>query len=253
MCARDRSKSAYSLNAVAHTLEFLEALCEEDATEGIRLSRLGARLGLAKSNVYRLLMTFEDWGFVEREPASGRFRLGLSAYEMGQKVLLRMSLRQKVRPVMEELARECNETVYLAVRRDGEYLLLDMAECSQRVQAISLLGRRFPLGVGAPGQLFAYFEAGPDPGEIHPESEFPLRRQGFRIDRAGFGEELVTLAVPLLRSDSSLVGCLCLVGPDFRLSETRVESDLLPALREAGDAISRNFGFRRRALGKLRL
>ena len=141
MCARDRSKSAYSLNAVAHTLEFLEALCEEDATEGIRLSRLGARLGLAKSNVYRLLMTFEDWGFVEREPASGRFRLGLSAYEMGQKVLLRMSLRQKVRPVMEELARECNETVYLAVRRDGEYLLLDMAECSQRVQAISQIGR----------------------------------------------------------------------------------------------------------------
>lgn len=253
MCARFRSKSAYSIDAVAHTLEFLEALCDEDESEGIRLSRLGTRLGLAKSNVYRLLMTFEDWGFVEREPASGRFRLGLSAYEMGQKVLLRMSLRQKVRPVMEELARECNETVYLAVRREGEYLLLDMAECNQRVQAISLLGRRFPLGVGAPGQLFANFEAGSDPEDLHPEPELLPRRQGFCIDRTGFGEGLVALAVPLLRSDKSLVGCLCLVGPDFRLSAYRVESDLLPALREAGDAISRNFGFLRRALGKVRL
>lgn len=253
MCAQYRSKSSYSINAVSHTLEFLDALCDEDNSEGIRLSRLGARLGLTKSNVYRLLMTFEEWGFVEREPASGRFRLGLSAYEMGQKVLLRMSLRQKVRPVMEELARECNETVYLAVRREGTYLLLDMAECSQRVQAVSLLGRKFSLGVGAPGQLFANYEGGPELGGLHPGPEFQPLRQGYCVDREGFGAGLVGLAVPLLRSDSSLLGCLCLVGPDFRLCTDRVERDLLPALREAGDAISRKFGYLRRTQGKVRL
>jgi DNA-binding IclR family transcriptional regulator len=253
VCARYRSKNAYSINAVANTLEFIEALCDEDASEGIRMSRLGARLGLAKSNVYRLLMTFEEWGFVEREPASGRFRLGLSAYEMGQKVLLRMSLRQKVRPVMEELARESNESAYLAVRREKEYLLLDMAECSQRVQAVSLLGRKFPIGVGAPGQLFANYEAGSDPGELYPDPELLLRRQGYSIDHEGFGAGLVGVAVPLQRSDGSLLGCLCLVGPDFRLSNDRVERDILPALREAGDAISRKFGYLRRALGKVRL
>lgn len=253
MCARYRSKSDYSINAVAHTLEFLEALCDEDTTEGIRMSRLGARLSLTKSNVYRLLMTFEEWGFVEREPASGRFRLGLSAYEMGQKVLLRMSLRQKVHPVMEELARECNETVYLAVRREETYLLLDIAECSQRVQVVSLLGRKFPLGVGAPGQLFTHYTAGQVPGEFPHGPENLLGRKGYCIDREGFGAGLVGLAVPLLRTDSSLLGCLCLVGPDFRLSEDRVERDVLPALLEAGDAISRKFGYLRRALGKVRL
>lgn len=63
MCPKYRSKNIYSIHAVSNALEFLDALCEEGDSEGIRLSSLGKRLGLAKSSVYRLLMTFEDWGF----------------------------------------------------------------------------------------------------------------------------------------------------------------------------------------------
>lgn len=253
MCAQCRSKSSYSINAVSHTLEFLDALCDEDNSEGIRLSRLGARLGLTKSNVYRLLMTFEDWGFVEREPVSGRFRLGLSAYEMGQKVLLHMGLRQKVRPVMEELARECNETIYLAVRREQEFLLLDMAESRQRVQVAPLLGQRFPLTPSAPGQLFQSYDAGSASSQPEQGVEQPGVRPGYGIDRNTLGEGIVCLAVPLLRATDSIVGCLCLVAPAFRLTESRVQGESLPALREAGEAISRKFGYLRHSPGKVKL
>ena len=245
-----RSKNNYSIHAVSNALEFLDALCDEGDSEGIRLSSLGARLGLAKSSVYRLLMTFEDWGFVEREPVSGRFRLGLSAYEMGQKVLLRMGLRQKARPVMEELARECGEAIYLAVRRDRDCLLLDLAESSQRVKIMSLLGQRFPLEQCAAGQMFLNY---PNPGEAPAAAAMELRRKGYCLDQGGLGEGIVCLAVPLLRDAETIVACLCMVGPAFRMTEQHLTMILLPDLREAGDAISRKLGYLRRAQGKVRL
>lgn len=249
-----RSKNIYSIHAVSNALEFLNALCDEGDSEGIRLSSLGARLGLAKSSVYRLLMTFEDWGFVEREPVSGRFRLGLSAYEMGQKVLLRMGLRQKARPVMEELARECGEAVYLAVRRDRGCLLLDLAESSQRVKVVSLLGRQFPLEQCAAGQLFLAYPVATaaNRNQAPAAAAMDLRRKGYCIDQGGLGEGIFSLAVPLLRDAETIVACLCMVGPAFRMSEPHLTLNLVPELREAGDAICRQLGHLR-AQGKLRL
>lgn len=174
---------------------------------------------------------------------------------MGQKVLLRMGLRQKARPVMEELARECGESIYLAVRRDRDCLLLDLAESSQRVKIMSLLGQRFPLEQSAPGQLFLNYPptTSANPGEAPVAATMELRRKGYCVDQGGLGDGIVCLAVPLLRDAETIVACLCMVGPAYRMTEQHLTMNLLPDLREAGDAISRKLGYLRRSQGKVRL
>ncbi|PLX82525.1 MAG: hypothetical protein C0617_13925 [Desulfuromonas sp.] len=84
-------KDPHSIQAVENTLDVLEALSE--AGDEVRLSSLSEKLDMSKASVIRLLTAFEYRGYVERRKESDSYRLGLSAYEMGKKLLSRMSLR----------------------------------------------------------------------------------------------------------------------------------------------------------------
>lgn len=251
-----RGKETYSIQSVENALDMLEALCEE---EEVRLSRLSERLGMSKASVFRLLATFEGLGYVEREQGSGKYRLGLSAYEIGQKFLSRMGLLRHARSVMEQLVRQCNEAAYLIVRRENDALFLHMVDNAQQVKIISLAGRRFPLQSIAAGRLFLASPALADPGARLAKAQVPLlteeetssiRRLGFCLDLHGAGEGIACLAVPLFKESGDVAGALALLGPDFRMQPDRMKRDLLPLLREAGEIISSRLGYLGHYLGK---
>lgn len=256
-----REKESYSIQSVENALAVLEALCEEG--DEVRISHLSEKLGMNKTSVFRLLATFENRGYVEREKGSSKYRLGLSAYEIAQKFLSRMGLLRKGRPVMERLVRDCNEATYMTVRRDHEVLFLDLVDTSQQVKIMPLLGNRHPLTDNAAGKVFlAYGEpqeqsgrtarktaaAGPPPPP--PEELQSIRGQGACVDSGGLGEGVVSLAVPLFGPGGETPGCLCLVGPDFRLTPGRIAGELLPALKEAGEVISSKLGYLGHYLGR---
>ena len=118
----EKAKKIYAIQAVENALTVLEAIGEIDGD--IKITRLSETVGMSKASVFRLLSTFEKRGYIEKEE-EGKYRLGVSAYELSQKFLSRMGLLKEAKPVMERLVRECNETVYLAIRRNKEVLLLD--------------------------------------------------------------------------------------------------------------------------------
>jgi DNA-binding IclR family transcriptional regulator len=247
-----RGKDTYSIQSVEHALDVLEALSEEG--DEVRISQLSARLGMNKASVFRLLATFENRGYVERERGSGKYRLGLSAYEIGQKFLSRMGLLRKARPVMERLARQCNETVYLAVRRKEEVLFLDMVDTAHQVKILSLVGRRFPLPATAAGKILLAFggtsgqqadnSGGNSAGQpVAAEELAAIRLRSYSCDCHGVGAGIACVAVPLLKGDGEVAGALALLGPDFRMPPEKIEKELLPQLREAGEVVSSRLGF----------
>ncbi len=257
-----RGKDSYSIQSVENALAVLEALCEEG--EEVRISHLSERLGMNKTSVFRLLATFENRGYVEREKGTGKYRLGISAYEIGQKFLSRMTLLRHARPVVERLVRKCTEAVYIAVRRQEEALFLDLVDTSQQVRIVSLLGNRFPLTGNAAGKVILAHapekEAGPHsrskiafiPGLPCPEELLQIRQQGFCLECGALGEGVISLAVPLFGPGGQLSGSLCMVGPDFRLTPERMQNEFLPDLKETGEIISSKLGYLGHYLGKER-
>ncbi|PLX95561.1 MAG: IclR family transcriptional regulator [Desulfuromonas sp.] len=242
-----RQKESYSIQSVDNALDVLEALCDEG--DEVRISQLSERLGMNKTSIFRLLATFENRGYVEKEQRSGKYKLGLSAYEIGQKFLSRMGLLRKAKPVMEKLARACNEAIYLAVPSDNEVLLLDMVDTTQQVKIIPLLGNRYPITGPSAGRAIVAF------GETHQakcsfeelaalEAELVRsREQGGCYDQGSFGEGIASLAVPLIDAEGNVPGSLCIVGPEFRLTPEKIEQELLPSLIEAGIVISSKLGY----------
>lgn len=238
-----KGKKSYSIQSVDNALDLLEALSDEG--DEVRTARLGERLGMNKTSLFRYLATFENRGYVEHVKGSGKYRLGPSAYEIGQKFLSRMGLLRKARPVMEKMVRECDEAVYIVVRRDSDALFLDMVDTSQQVKIIPLAGKRYPVDVPAAGKvLIAY---GTDNREATADASMMeeltgIHRQGYCLDRGALGDGITSLAVPLFGSGGKLQASLSFIGPDFRLSQERIDAQLLPRLQEAGLTISSKLG-----------
>lgn len=234
-------KRPYAVQSVESALDVLEALSE--CSDGIGITRLSQRLSLSKAKVFRLLATFENRGYVEKEKRTGRYRLGASAFETGQKFLLSLSLLQKSKTVMESLAWRCNEAVYLGLRRGMEVLLLDMVDTLHQVKVVPLLGRRYPLEKVAAGVVLLAALGASETAVFAGEPWDGARKKGFARDCSALGEGISSIAVPLWNGAGEVVGSLCVVGPSFRFEETRVERELLPLLRQAGEIISSRSGY----------
>jgi len=247
-----REKESYSIQSVENALDVLEALCEE--SDDVRISRLSEKLNMNKTSVFRLLATLENRGYVEREQDSGKYRLGLSAYEIGQKFLSRMGLLSKARPVMERLARQCNEAIYLVVGRGENVLFFDLIDTPQQVKIVSLVGKRYPLPATSAGKILlahlpdeeislwrSHFQ---QKNQFFPTAEElqTIRQQGTCVDRGTLGDGIASLSAPLFGAGGKLPGSLCLVGPEFRLTPEPIERDLLPLLKEGAQTISSKLG-----------
>lgn len=245
--ATSEKKDTATIKSVHNALEVLEAFSE--CNEGIKLSRLSEQLNMNKSGLYRLLQVFKQRGYLEQDRSHGEYRLGLGAYMVGQKLVSNMELLRTVRPVMEELVRENKEAVYLAVRCDHKTLLFDNVDSRHPVNVMSLKGRSYPLAECAAGEILLAFGSQENkPTDIckqrlEPDQLVALKEQGYSRDVNRLGDGIASLAVPLLNESKSAVGCLCLVGPEFRFTDKTIHGDLLAPLIDAGQAISARLGY----------
>lgn len=120
--------------------------------QGLRLTEAIALSGLDRSTVHRQLACLIEEGFVDRAPDSKRYRLGIEAMQLGVAPMATTHLVQRFRPVMEDLARQSGDTVFLMVRSGDHALCLHREEAQQPEDALIVApGLRRVLGVSAVG------------------------------------------------------------------------------------------------------
>lgn len=107
-------KSAYpSLKTVIKVFKVLEVLGENQSAKA---SDLAEQLKIPRSNIYRLLETLTDLGFVARTLDS-RYGLSLKMFILGSTVVNSNQLPPIVRPYMARLAELSEENLNLAIMR----------------------------------------------------------------------------------------------------------------------------------------
>jgi DNA-binding IclR family transcriptional regulator len=253
-----REKSTYTVQTVEKALELLETLTEEagDAT----LPNLAKKLEISRNKAFRLLATLENRGLVEREEWSGNYRLGLSSVELAHRFLNCAGLIRHAHPIMEGLARKHDEAVYMTVLRGEEVLFLDMVDCDRQVKAASLVGKRFPFFTNAAGKVMKALESRdmlekfakqrkskdsrPDIARLEDELN-QIRDKGVAVDLEGLGDGIISVAVAVRDYAGKVVGALTMLGPSFRMVADRLDSEIIPSLREGAEMLSMRFGYAR--------
>lgn len=227
----------YSIESVGTALELLEAFCEVEGE--LCITHLAQRLGLTKSRVFRLLATFEQKGYVKKSTSQGKYNIGISAFETSRKLLTRLDLLSKAKPVMDALARECSESIYLAIPSGDDILLIEMANTDQQVQVIPLVGRRYPITDIAAGRvIFAHMTLGKTLSGEWATS----RDQGFCLDQDKLAEGVTSIAAPIFDARNQAIGSLCLIGPSFRLTEEKIKEFHISHIKHATSLISAKLG-----------
>ncbi len=145
---RGERNDSTGVQVIARAAEILRAL--KGQAEGLSLSQIANKVGLAKSTVYRIVRALEAERFVTSASPHGRIRLGLGLAPLAAWVNTEM--RQQIRPYMELLSKEVNETVDLAVLDDNLVFFIDQVVVPHRLQAISAVGATFPLHCTANGK-----------------------------------------------------------------------------------------------------
>jgi len=92
-------------------------------------TQVARELGVAKSTACRMLAALAASGMLERT-GSGRYRLGLRLFEIGQLAVDRLMLRELALPLLGELREVLRETAQLAVPVGADVLYVERLESS---------------------------------------------------------------------------------------------------------------------------
>ncbi|MCK0089243.1 IclR family transcriptional regulator [Rhodococcus sp. F64268] len=137
-----------TLSGVERTARILQAV---EAAGSSNLAEIARRTNLNEATVLRYLNSLSSLGFIERvEPAT--YRLGWEIFRLGQRTLSTQVPRAAIRPAMESLVTEFNETVNFAIVRQRAIVIVDVVESSRAVKKISFVGQSDPWHASALGK-----------------------------------------------------------------------------------------------------
>lgn len=119
--------------------------------DGLSLSQIAQRVGLARSTVHRLVTALQSERFLVAASPTGRVRLGPGLASLA--LTADRDVARKLHPFLVRLSRKLNETVDLGVLVGDHVLFIDHVAASQRLRAVSAVGAAFPAHCPANGKM----------------------------------------------------------------------------------------------------
>ncbi|GAA1262168.1 IclR family transcriptional regulator [Sphaerisporangium rubeum] len=245
MSPKATDESTYLRRVVA----VLRAFRADD--DGLGPAELARRTGLPKSTAHRIAADLAETGLLERHGAGTR--LGLTLFEIGQKVPRQRVLRDAALPYMSDLREATRQTVHLAVLEGHEVVYVEILPTPGGPDLPSRVGGRLPAVVTGVGKAILAFspestvravlERGlprvserslTAPGVLTRELD-RIRTDGVAYDREESGPGIVCAASPVLAPDGTALAALSVSGWSTHM-RTRHTA---PAVHTAALALSR--------------
>lgn len=151
MNRQEQNPSIYSIRAVERVCDILDLL--QAAEDVVSLAQVAQAVSLPKSSAFRYLSTLAARGYAERDAATGEYRLGLAVLPLQARQL--DLLVQAVRPYLESLRAELEETVFFAVLDGDRALQVEVLQSPRGVRTTAEPGDREPLHASALGKALA--------------------------------------------------------------------------------------------------
>jgi IclR family transcriptional regulator, acetate operon repressor len=227
----------------------------ESAGYSLSLAELSRATELPKPTVYRIVSQLVEADIVER--VSGRYRLGVRLFELGNAVVRERQLREAAMPFMEDLYEATHETVHLGIPQGLEILYVEKVTGHHAVPVPTSVGSRKPMyctGLGKAVLAFsdvALVDAVVKSTGLRPytprtivtrtrldEDLRTVRASGvaFDIEESKLG--LTCVAAPLRGRDGTAFASLSLTGPVKRFVPERFSA----AVRAAALGVARAVG-----------
>lgn len=255
-----KEDARYSAPSLERGLAILEYLAHHPDGKG--QLEIAQALKCPVSSVFRLTLTLEALGYLERDAETKVFRHTQKMLMLGQQALSETDLIGSCMPVMRELRDELADTILLGVLNGPEIIVLEQALGSHLFRFSVNAGHRIRAYCSAPGKAIIAYLPEIQRERVIAQTEFIRFNANTIITPEGFRKELQKVAKLGYAIDNGeeYAGIYCVGAPLFDRSGypiasvwitgpgTRVKAEMVPGIGEtikAGAArISRRMGWK---------
>ena len=251
--------SRYRVPILDRALSVVELLGRHPG--GLTVTELSESLEIPKNSAFRIAVTLQENGYLERLEPAKSYRLTSKFISFGATAVGESNLFEKSLGVMRELRDATRETVLLGTRVGSEGVVLDQVPGTHAFRFSVDPGVRFPLHTAAPGKaLLAYL---PDSERTAVLRQMPFKRftantittvDDFEVDltrvrERGYGFDLseemegqYCIGAPIFDAKNHPVASIWITAPATRLPDSELD-DVGRLVRSHADAISTRLGW----------
>ncbi len=247
------------LSSVANAARVLTSFSSTNPTWGV--AELAKHLDISTSTVHRLLSTLRDEGLLDQDAETGRYRLGLTVFDMAAAMPTQRSLHEAVLVSMTELRSRTGETVQVGVLDGREVVYVERLDSPNTLRVFTELGRRASAHRTSSGKAILAFLPRSQRDRIlkgwvlepltpHTitdltalrEELLVTRRRGYAENRQESELGVVSVAAPIMGAGGHAVASLSLAGPSERMDAQR--TPYAEAVMALARTVSKQMGWR---------
>ncbi|WP_413307495.1 IclR family transcriptional regulator [Bacillus sp. 1P10SD] len=231
---------------------------------GLGVTEIAKQIDINKSSVYRILSTLVQYGYVEQDEDTGRYKLGYKFLEISSKLLESIDLRAEAKPFLQQLENETNEVIHLVVYDQGEVVYIEKLEGNETLRMHSKVGKRAPMHCTSVGKAILAFLPTSIVLDIlerkgmalHTEKTITnkddfireladVKRNGYALDLEENEYGITCIAVPIFDHLGKVIAAASISGPTMRMTDERMKL-LQSRMLHIGKQISARLGFESR-------
>lgn len=242
-----------SNRSVSRAIKVLRALTASDTP--LTVTDVAKAIDVPRATTFRLLMTLEEEGIVDRQETL--YSPGWDLSRMALSVDPASRLVPRIQDLLDDFAEEIGETATFSLRR-GRYELDFVLQSTPRRMGVTVSevqGVRWPHHASATGKLLLA-ELTPeqvrlDLGETleplteHTITDFTvlfeeleqIRQQGWAGTLQELEDGVISFAVPVRDSIGTFIGAISCVGPLHRMDAAERYPELISSLHAVSDRI----------------
>ncbi|MBQ0140163.1 MAG: helix-turn-helix domain-containing protein [Kurthia sp.] len=195
--------------------------------QGLTISQLSESTDLPLGTLHRILTAMTNHRFVEFNPDTKFYTLGDVWMQYGLQVYDQFDYVSKIRPLMDQLAKQTNESIYMHKPLENESMIVERIDGpNNRIHIIDQLGLRTPIPLNAANQIILAHRT------ILEKKENDTRLTHHFLEKIildGFvaledeTKETISIAVPIIAKNGQLVTVISLSALTFSLTTERKE------------------------------
>jgi len=224
--------------SVHRTIDLLRTVSKYNR-QGVNLSKIARDTGLHNATAHRILSALVKEEFLTYDSVSKLYHLGMDLYHIGRNAH-HFTIYEKYHSVIEKIAEDTEDTVFLLIRSGNDVLCLDMVEGEFPIRTMTIaIGARRPLGIGVGSLSLIAFLSKQEFETVLSDNQdrYPTynglskndiaklakksQKDGFIVSRGLFHEGVTSIGVPVKDRHGKIVAAITVAAIDKRMNPER--------------------------------
>lgn len=242
------------LSSIEKSLQIIEVLSKNP--RGLSLHELSGELSLPKSTIHHILSTLRSRDYIAQDQPTKKYLLGFKFLSVGNAILENIDVRRIARNYLNELHRKCNETIHLAILRDGKVVYIDKVGQPSGLQLATYVGFSTDPHAAAGGKVLLSELSRVEIDDIYKgrplkrygkntitnmthlfEELENIKKMGYAVDNEEYYEGVRCVAAPI-RAGGKMVAALSVTGSIFTMAMERINREVIDLVTSTAEAIS---------------